>query len=205
MSSKKAQEAIKVYGNLLVETKARLSFVDNAINGQMKLPSKVVEEFSYLQLRMACESIALGCLTIHGEMLGDKVRNIQDNWNGGIIINRLEKLHSDFYPMPFLEEIQPSGVRHLAEIKQPYLTRQDLIKLVGICGEKLHMGTVKKLLDENTKYNFSFSDIKNWSDKIHNLINHHQFRLLDNRTLYVCNIIGGLYTYNAEIIVAESY
>ena len=205
MSSKQAQKAIKVYGNLLGMIKARLSLVDDAVDGKIPLPPKIVEEFSYLQLRMACESIALGCLTIHGDMLSDKLKNIQGAYEGGKIISHLEKLHSDFYPIPFTEQIQPSGLKHLGEITQPYLTKNDLKKLIGICGDKLHMGSISKLLKDNKEDNSLLLDIRVWSDKIHHLINRHQFRLFDKKTIYVCKMVGGLYGYKAEIILAESY
>jgi|SRR5882724_2304781 len=57
-------------------------------------------EFCYLQLRMLCELIAVGCLVVHGDVEGTK--GLCKVWAADKVMKRLEKLHPDFYPHPMV-------------------------------------------------------------------------------------------------------
>jgi hypothetical protein len=57
-------------------------------------------ELSYLQLRMICEVISLGCLVIHGDVVASRTVRLRKMYLADTIIAALEKLHSDFYPVP---------------------------------------------------------------------------------------------------------
>lgn len=69
--------------------------MDMALAGQTGLPNGAIIEFCFLQLRMLCELIALGCLTAHGDLEAGKLKK---SHKADQIIRRLEVLHPDFYP-----------------------------------------------------------------------------------------------------------
>ena len=52
-------------------------------------------------------------------------------------MKQLSELHQDFYPKPKTMTITKGRVQ-LDEIDAPYLTKANLQKLNGICGDKLH-------------------------------------------------------------------
>jgi hypothetical protein len=52
----------------LKRQEAEFPDIDAAINGRTGLPAPIVREYSYLQLRVLSELIALGCLTAHGDI-----------------------------------------------------------------------------------------------------------------------------------------
>ena len=78
MVTQSQQHAIDLYADLMEEVKIRLSCIEIAVSGKLFLPSKIVEEICYLQLRMLCELIALGCLTAHGDIA--KSKSLQKAW-----------------------------------------------------------------------------------------------------------------------------
>ena len=89
------------------EVKLRFSSVDAALNGGTSLPPLHVREF-FLQLRLLCESIALGCLVAHGEITTTRLTSkLRKEWAADRIINQLEQLHPDFYPHPVIFKITP--------------------------------------------------------------------------------------------------
>jgi hypothetical protein len=59
-------EAMDIYSLLMQEAKARLFATDAALEGRTGLPNAMICEFCFLQLRMLCELIALGCLNRPG-------------------------------------------------------------------------------------------------------------------------------------------
>ena len=91
----KCAEAMDAYSVLMHEAKARLLAMDTALEGKTGLPEVAVREYCFLQLRMLCELIALGCLTAHGDLQTGKLK---DEYKADKIIKRLQQLHPDFYP-----------------------------------------------------------------------------------------------------------
>jgi hypothetical protein len=70
------------------EVKERVGAIEHALNGRTGLHEIQVQEFCYLQLRLLCELIALGCLVAHGHI--KETRKIKDQWSANIIISMLE-------------------------------------------------------------------------------------------------------------------
>jgi hypothetical protein len=99
--TKQQLEASNLYADLLEEAKIRIFSIDAAINGRTALPAPLVREYSYLQLRMLCELIALGCLTAHGEIKATQAAKLQKEYAADEIIKRLEDLHPNFQMWDF--------------------------------------------------------------------------------------------------------
>src|SRR5262245_58960282 len=95
MSPSKYREALNDYSALMLEAKHRLLAMDAALGGRTGLPHGAICEFGFLQLRMLCELIAIGCLTAHGDLETGKLKK---TYEADKIIRRLERLHSEFYP-----------------------------------------------------------------------------------------------------------
>jgi hypothetical protein len=61
-------DAASVYTSVMEEAKFRALSVNTLTGSQIGLPVSLLREFCFLQLRMLCELIALGCLVAHGDI-----------------------------------------------------------------------------------------------------------------------------------------
>src|SRR5262249_21269790 len=110
----------------------------------------LVREFGFLQLRMVCELIALGCLIIHGDIEETKSRRFKTH-KADDILNGLERFTPEFYPKPFRLEPDPApGTTSLRfRPSSEYLTKPQLLNLYHRqCGTALHRGQLGKLIAE---------------------------------------------------------
>jgi len=196
------QDAINRYAALLEEAKIRISSIAGAIGGRTGLPASLVQEFSYLQLRMLCELIALGCLTAHGEII--ETAKLQNEWSADKIVRQLAVLHPNFYPHPVRLTISPDRV-HIDRLESGFLTKTELITLYGTCGDRLHRGTLKKLL-ANTQQTkpATFDDIAAWTNKIITLLNQHLISSFDNLSHFICMLKRSDAEDQAQVALALS-
>ncbi|MEO8683978.1 MAG: hypothetical protein ABI414_03965, partial [Devosia sp.] len=69
MATQEQLAASVLYANIMAEVKYRTDAIDAGTGGKLPLSAPLIREFCYLQLRMICELIALGCLVtaiVHG-------------------------------------------------------------------------------------------------------------------------------------------
>jgi hypothetical protein len=180
-------DAGNLYAGLLEEAKGRITSIDAAIHGRMGLPAPLVREYSYLQIRMLCELIALGCLIAHGDIAATHTVTLQTAWSADKIIRRLERLHSNFYPHPIRLSVTPGHV-HFDRLESGFLTKGELLKLYNKkCGDELHRGSLKDLLATTQQTQPpNFADIADWTNKIIALLNQHHIASVDNLSHFIC-------------------
>jgi hypothetical protein len=183
MVTKKQESTLDLYAKLMEEAKSRLGCANLAVTGKTGLPGPAIREFCFLQFRMICELIALGCLAAHGDI--EATTKLRDEWSASNIVNQLEKLHPDFYPFP--SEKETSGRNHhLTPIKDGYLTKAELISLNGKCGDILHRGSLRKLISPRSPVQVHFPDIDGLARKIARLLDIHSIALLGGDAYIVC-------------------
>lgn len=149
---------ISLYRALMEEVKIRIASINFAVSGQMRCPGPVIEEFCYLQLRLMCELIALGCLVAHGDIQATQTGRLRKEWQADKILLALEGLHPDYYPIP-TKEVQEGGKIFLVLLtanEAGFLRKNDLLDLYGKCGNHLHKGNLKKLLSPRTPVQTQF-------------------------------------------------
>jgi len=153
----------------------------DAKSRQFSLSPSMSRELCYLQLRMICELIALGCLLVHGDIPATRTKRMQKAYAADWIIKRLSELHPSFYPIPSVQILDPAGnVVSVEPISKPYLTKVDLISLYAECGGVLHRGTLKDIPPASYKP-LDFVRIGKWAAKITQLLNHHQIPMSDGQ------------------------
>jgi hypothetical protein len=189
------QAALTLYVALMEEAKVRFYVIDMAISGRTGLPERGVREFCYLQLRMLCEVIALACLTANGNIKETQERDLMKSAYADRIIKRLAKLHPDFYPRPAIDTRIPGGI-HLVPITDPFLTKDDIVKLYGQCGDNLHRGSLKRLLEPQSPVPSQYGDIIEWTNKVLKLLERHYITLSDKLTTILC-LLGEPYPKGA--------
>jgi hypothetical protein len=181
----KRKEAMGLYAGLMEETKVRLASIEFAISGQTPMPHQLIVEFSYLQLRMICELVALACLTAHGDI--QETTSLSNEWSADRILAKLAKLHEHFYPWPVEWLPEQDGTLQFRHIHDGFLTREDLLKLNGRCGDALHRGSLKKLLKPKMPVVKRFPEIADNCARIRTLLEHHRIVLLDSDIIF-CNL-----------------
>jgi hypothetical protein len=160
-------EALDEYSRLMREAKVRLRAVDTVLSGKTGLVNAMICEFCFLQLRMLCEVIALGCLTAHGDLQIDK--KLKKSYEADRIIRRLEQLHPEFYPKAATED---GG-----------FTKEDLLKLYRRCGDVLHRGNVLKTLWSRDGHgDAGIEEVGTWKAKIETQLSHHTIVMADGTT-----------------------
>lgn len=131
------------YTDLMQEIKERLYAIEDTLSGRAVLHGPLAHEFCFLQLRIICECISYACVIAHAYIGELQAPKFQKGWSADTLMKALDGLHQDFYPKPRMMTVTENGVQ-LDEIDTPYLTKADLKKLNGVCGDKLHRGSPEK-------------------------------------------------------------
>lgn len=179
------------YRGLMIEVKHRTAAIDSVLQKSISLPAIVAEELCYLQLRMICETIAIGCLVIHGDVSSRK-RDLLKSYKADWIMNSLERLHPEFYPTPIEKEDVPSvepGAVEWVHKTSGFLTKRELLELyVRHAGDHLHRGSVRNLAKRSRP---NFAAINVWRDKIVALLTRHIITSPDHEHIFYCIMNDG--------------
>jgi hypothetical protein len=131
----------QIYGDLMDEARLRIYAIGDAVDTRDRWVPRLLQEFAYLQLRMLCEIIAVGCLVAHGDV---KNAGTLKSWKIPDIMNKLKELHTNFYPRGVRFRKLPSGGLHLDDFNVPQLSKSELVRLWERSGSFLHRGSAKK-------------------------------------------------------------
>ncbi|HEY8190379.1 MAG TPA: hypothetical protein VIF12_06805, partial [Micavibrio sp.] len=168
----KEQETLDIYKNLMEEVKMRIDAVATMFQKQI-IPEPLIQEFCFLQVRMICELIALACLIAHGTIIAPDAKKIQKQHKPADIMQQLNDINPDFYPHPLKStRTSPTSI-HYEDINKKFMTKQELLKLWGKCGDALHRGDVRKIMKKNIPLQRDFPDLEDSRDKIMNLLGVH--------------------------------
>ncbi len=131
----------------MTELKFRLRAVDAALAGSLGLPSALVREFSYLQLRMSCELMALSCVIAHDGLTEVAARKLLKEYHAGKIMAVLGSLHPTFFPEHINIAFNVAPNHHeIIDVEQEGMTRDRLDALYVRCGAALHRGSANAFL-----------------------------------------------------------
>ena len=169
----------QIYADLMDEARLRIHAMRDAIAARDHWVPRLLQEFSYLQLRMLCELIAVGCLVAHGDVRDPSTLKL---WKPQDVIKRLEQLNRDFYPRGVRFQKLPSGDTQLDDYNVPQLTKTELIKLWNRSGDFLHRGKAETLIAAHGKVlNVNLDTIIQYGQKILNLLEQHIISSADKK------------------------
>jgi hypothetical protein len=156
----------------MYEVRHRLDFILRLRDGEFTLPPSPAYELCYLQLRMICETMALACLVVHGEIPGTRAAPIRSAHEADVILKKLGDLHASFYPQPGIPAPHPpTGGRIFVPSSAAYMTKSELIDLYHRCGDRLHRGDYE---DAKTVPEIDFEPITVATLKIIELLKFHK-------------------------------
>lgn len=179
MDSKVAQEVLALYAAIMTEVKIRFECIEHVVQGKTELDHPLVCEIAYLQLRMICELVALGCLVVHGDIPATQTSKFQRAFSANAILKGLESLHPDFFPKPLTQAHHTSRLHF--EPRQPdYMTKDELLTLYGEqCGNALHKGSLHGLLTAKKQpRDDRYPEIMGPAQRLVNLLEIHRMPLL---------------------------
>ena len=174
-----SKQVLAQYCDLLEEIKLRNDIVDQCLRAPVLSP-QFMYELCFLQFRMITETIALGCLVLHGDVPGARDKSIRKAYSAEEIVKRLAQLHPDFYPKPVVTLESATGEKDWHPIAEPFLTQDELGRLWASCGDVLHRGTFMTAFERAPR---SSDAVVEWRDKIVRLLNSHLIQLIDDNSI----------------------
>lgn len=169
---------IQKYIRCMEEIKLRDEVVEGVLKGVCTTGQPMINiELICLQFRKICELIMLAALCAHKITYQDVLNKLEKEWDANIIQKELEKIHPDFYPVPF-DRINDMGKVRNELVKNGFLSKSECIALIGRCGGILHAFNPyndKKVFQNVEKVKKDFSE---WQKKIRRLLATHQIKLV---------------------------
>jgi hypothetical protein len=204
MTTQKDFEAMETYRSLMIEAKARSVSIETLANDQRGIPSPLVREYGFLQLRMLCEIVALGCLVAHGDLVAKSPKKLTKAYVPGEILTALERLHDDFFPVPINPQRTENGW-HMADYNGgPYLRKSELSTLWAKCGDVLHRGSLRAVLRERNPIQSNFADLSGAAQKLLNLLSSHRVITSDRKLAFLAFLKDSAVNGGVRVILAEA-
>lgn len=186
----KQQKTLELYVSLMEEVKLREASVWKVIAGELALSRPFGREYSFLQVRMIIETIALGCLVMHGDIPATQSNKFLGAYSADQIMKMLDNLHPGFYPQPvhMTTTVLTKGTKHhhLEFLPNDFLPMKTLQKHYARCGDVLHRGSVKNL------HKISLADASDLEEPtsmladIRKLLDRHTIALFSPDAKFVC-------------------
>jgi hypothetical protein len=192
------------YANVLNEIRVRVDSFQTILTGTSSLPDWLTAELLYLQLRLLCELVAIGCLVAHGEIEKEKLGQVLKRHEPGIALQKLESLHPDFFPKPIT--VSSNGNRHHIEfIEDGYLTKAQFFDLYAECHRHLHRGSVAHIYSQtNPKQPPKVADAVAWAKKLLALLNTHHIVSSVPGKMLLCWLAHEQVGGNAFVVIAKA-
>lgn len=174
-------EIASAYANIISEAKGRLLIVEKTLSRREPkdaLDYVAVSDLCALQFRKIFEAIALGCLAVHGDLPGTK-RLRDDAYRADKLLNALSRLHPDFYPKPceVLGGIREGQAGKIRNIKDGWLTKEELRRLYFKFDHEMHVGTLSRR--EATATAVQWSNLRDILKETSCLIRTHWIKMID--------------------------
>jgi hypothetical protein len=166
-----------LYCDLMAEIKVRLGALAYGLSGFVPPQPPMIEaEFCYLQLRLICELIALGCLAAHGDIEEAPRGRLMKAWKPSDIMRDMEALHPEFFPQAIrLERIAGADDLRIVPVEDKCLTKRELLDIYGECGNTLHRGSLRSIITRVPRYDRE--KVLEYKDRVINLLRQHSIRL----------------------------
>lgn len=179
---------IKLYIRIMQNIKERMAYV-NSIHSSaesMRMVSVFMVETICLQLRLTIEEIAVACIIANADDMPKVVSKLKKAYKPKRILERLESINPEYYPIPMVENVEGSHGRFRDTYDRPegdWLTREEAIEVHGTLNDSLHQ-TLKKFIDHPINIRESYEFTTEISTKIINLLSHHQISVIDENKMY---------------------
>jgi hypothetical protein len=202
MPTQKQLAASQLYANLMEEIKIRISAIDAGTGGTLLVEPPFVREFCFLQIRMVCELIALGCLVAHGDIAATDAKRLHKQWAADKIMDELGALHPEFFPYPMRQGRNAIG-HTLDAINPSPLPKSELLRLYWKCGDVLHRGSLKKILSGRIPIQIHYPEITALAQKINDLLEVHALFMAGADMAFICVLRNSDDNFRVQVAIGE--
>lgn len=179
---------INLYCDVMEEIKRRTSVIDFFLSGKgHALYEPTTVESISLQIRKILELIAMASLVANKKEYEKVYSHFANAWNAEYLLKDLNRINRDFYPKPVIEQPSddPRIKCRLADREDDYLTKAEFIKVYKKCGAIMHASNP---VGRRINYEYYKQAIPNWRQRIKNLLNTHQIRLVNQKGFYLIHM-----------------
>lgn len=181
---------LELYASLMEEVKTRLNAIKPillALGKDGGNPTDFLQaEFCMLQIRMVCELIAIAAAIAHSPFVLTK--DILKSWNATRAFGYLTEVNEHCFPKTAVAE-RIDGRVHL-HILENSVSRADLSAIYERCGEMLHRGMVKHVLNGRERI-YDMRQIHEWGQNLATLLSCHVILLLEVEQVLFVDLTGG--------------
>jgi hypothetical protein len=169
---------LELYRLLMTEIKERCAVLRTVTEQKLNIWPVTAFELGYLQIRLICELIGLGCLTAHGDIPATYSKRLLQTYEPGRIFSELGKLHPNFYPRACSSNVSSvGGVINFAVLEDhQFLSKENIIAIHGKTGNVLHRGDLKSI---GRPFHLNFQELQDWHNKIVDMLRIHLISLHD--------------------------
>jgi hypothetical protein len=178
-------EAAIAYCNCMEDVKARLKLIRSITEGHSPLGDEGLDgEVVCLLLRKLLEQIAFSSLVAHRAAYETAHNDLGTVWRAKRLLERLEMLHSDFYPSPVRPGIsQHAGIHHHFDpLQEGFLTKDEFVFLYDTASDGIH--TWNPFKDAERVLNFKRS-VSEWVARIEALLEYHLVHFIGTDDLWL--------------------
>jgi hypothetical protein len=137
-----------------------------------------------LNLRKILEIIAFSSLVANKDKYAEAHDKFDREWRAQKILEKMEKIHPNFYPKPANIKMLDNGIRHLEPVQDNgALTKEEFSELYDKCSKTIH--TWNPFTQAPRVVNFRLS-LDEWMKKIANLLSSHYVQLVDDAGYWLC-------------------
>lgn len=196
MTKNATRQELKAYANRMQEIVYRTRAIGRFRQVEIKEMPWVTVEVTFLQLRQILELVATALLTVNQDAVSALRQPGARSWHALDILRAIEDVNEHFYPKPSKRGREDMhGVTSLIEIKGGFLTKDRFISLYRRCGQILHTrnpfdDNPSRLVDSPENCPRVLRQADQWLAKIIRLLTHHEFRLKDDKNVYVAYTAG---------------
>ncbi|MGO9719305.1 MAG: hypothetical protein ACLPIG_14395 [Methylocella sp.] len=194
-------EAQNNYAAILQEINMRVDAINHCTLGLSGLLPPFVVEFSYLEIRMICELVALGCLVAHGDLRQSSA--LRKQWSADEIMKQLENLHPQFYPYAIVQTKTATGY-HIHRLDPQPLPKVDFLRLYGRLGDVLHRGSLKNLMKPNIPHQTQFPVVMAKLQKLVDMLSNHAIVMRSGKEMFLAMLKNADDNFRPQVAIAES-
>ncbi len=173
-----------MYCNHMQEIKNRSALVRAVLSGEKTLGAESHDyEVFALYMRKILELIAFSSLIANKDKYAEAHQSFAREWRVKNVLEKMEKIHPNFYPVPANIEMLPTGIRHLQEANNNALTKDEFGELYDKCAKVLHVWNPFDPAPRHVDFRLSPTQ---WIDKTRDLLNTHYVQMVDDAGFWLC-------------------
>jgi len=210
MADPKVGEAVDLYRQFMEEIKIRFNAIKltiDQVEAEGETPVGYLNaEFAFLQLRFVCELIALAVLAAHSPF--GLNRRLMKSWNARKTFETLAQINPQCFPRPVkvlrVDEIEDGRNRHhhIDISDAGALKREDLQRIYDHCGETLHRGILKHVVEGPGRV-YDLDQVDKWCIEIGALLSHHALLILD-RGLVLITVLSTEPNGDVQVVTTQA-